>query len=152
MKHIGVIGASVCDEETQETAYQLGKEIALAGHILVCGGLTGVMEAAAKGAYEAGGQTLGILPGSSKNDANPYIKIPVATGLGEARNAIIARTCDCLIAVGGEYGTLSEVALGIKMGKKVIGINTWRLFKDDNELLAVIKADNPLEALRVAIG
>jgi uncharacterized protein (TIGR00725 family) len=152
MKYIAVIGASVCDKETGQTAYEVGKEIANSGHVLICGGLTGVMELAAKGASETGGLTIGILPGVSKKEANPYIKIPIATGLGEARNAVIVRTADVLIAVGGEFGTLSEIALGLKMGKKVIGIGTWCLFKDETESLVIQKADSAKQAVSLAIG
>lgn len=151
MKFIGVIGAGVCDKETKVIAYDIGKEIASSGNILVCGGLTGVMESAAKGAVESGGLTIGILPGLSREDANPYIKIPIATGLGEARNTVIARTCDSLIAINGEFGTLSEISLGLKMGKKVIGLDTWQLFKDGSESGAIFKASHPKEAVRLAI-
>lgn len=147
--YIAVIGAGVCNKKTGEIAYEVGKEIAKAGHILICGGLAGVMEYAAKGAFEAGGTTIGILPGTSKKDANSYIKVAITTGLGEARNAIIARTADALIAIDGEFGTLSEIALGLKMGKKVIGIGTWRLFKDNDESSEIQKADYPKQAVRM---
>ncbi|MCL5063337.1 MAG: TIGR00725 family protein, partial [Nitrospiraceae bacterium] len=124
-KIISVIGAGDADGKTLQTAEDVGKLIAKRKAILFCGGLGGVMEAAAKGAKSEGGITVGILPQSHREDANPYIDIPVATGFGEGRNVIIIRSADALIAVGGEYGTLSEIALGLKTGKPVIGINTW---------------------------
>ena len=130
MKIIGVIGAGECDKTTYELAREVGKEIAHCGCILVCGGLGGVMEAAAKGAKEAGGFTIGILPGFNPLDANPYIDVPIVTGLGEARNVIIVRTAKVLIAISGGYGTLSEIAFALKMNRPVIGLNTWPNFKD----------------------
>jgi uncharacterized protein (TIGR00725 family) len=93
--------------------------------VLVCGGLGGVMEAACRGAKEAGGTTVGILPGSDRSDANPHVDVAVSTGLGEARNALVVRAADALIAIGGGYGTLSEVALALRAGKRVVGLGTW---------------------------
>jgi len=122
---IGVIGGREVEEELIEIAYEVGREIARRGAIMVCGGLGGVMEAASRGVYEEGGIAVGILPSDRKEDANPYIKIPVATGLGIGRNVIIARTADALVAVGGGYGTLSEIAFALQLGKPVIGISTW---------------------------
>ncbi len=124
---IGVIGAGEAEEGILKIAEDVGRLIAKSGIILITGGLYGVMEAASRGAYMEGGLTVGILPGNKKEDANLYVKLPIATGLGEARNALIARASDVLIAIGGEYGTLSEIALALKMGKKVIGINTWKV-------------------------
>src|SRR5919199_2439349 len=103
---------------------------------VVCGGLGGVMEAACRGAKSAGGMTVGILPSGSRADANDYVDIALATGLGEARNALVVRAVDVLIAVGGEYGTLSEIALALKAGKPVVGVGTWEL--DD-----IVRADDP---------
>lgn len=120
---IGVIGGGRVGKSESKMAYEVGKLVALRGAILVCGGLGGVMEAAAKGATEADGMTVGILPGPDKNSANPYIKIPIATNMGHARNAIIAQASDGLIAVGGSYGTVSEMALALKMGKPVVALN-----------------------------
>ncbi|MFQ5974798.1 MAG: TIGR00725 family protein [Candidatus Hydrothermarchaeales archaeon] len=120
MLQIGVIGSSSADEELYKIAETVGEEIARAGCILVCGGLTGVMEAAAKGAKKIGGLTIGILPGLHKEEANRYIDVKVVTAMSHARNAIIARTADVLIAIGGELGTLSEISLGLKIGKPVI--------------------------------
>jgi hypothetical protein len=103
------------------------------------------MEAAARGAKAAGGTTIGILPQATKEMANRYIDVPVATGFGEGRNVVIIRTADALIAIGGEYGTLSELAFALKMGKPVVGINTW-------DIKGIIKADTPKAAVNSAFG
>ncbi|MFC2161057.1 TIGR00725 family protein [Acidobacteriota bacterium] len=124
---IGVIGGANPEEKWTQMAFEVGTLIALNSAILVCGGLGGVMEAAAKGAKQASGLTVGILPGSSYQDANPYIDISIATGLGYTRNSLVAMNADSLIAVDGQYGTLSEIAYGIIYGKKVIGIGTWNI-------------------------
>jgi uncharacterized protein (TIGR00725 family) len=116
---IGVIGASQPSSDGLRMAEAVGRAIASRGAVLVCGGLGGVMQAAAKGAVEAGGEVLGILPGPDKRSANPYVTLAVPTNMGHARNVIIAHTADALIAVEGEYGTLSEVAIGLKLGKQV---------------------------------
>ena len=126
-KIIGVIGAGQCDDEIYNLATEVGRLIALKGAILVCGGLHGVMEAAAKGAFKAGGLTVGILPGASRHDANQFIMIPIATGLDHVRNVLIVRSSDGLIAIGGSYGTLSEIALAKKMNKPLILLNSWKL-------------------------
>ena len=122
---IGVIGGANPEEKWSQMAFEVGTHIAKNNAVLVCGGLGGVMEAAAKGAKQAGGHTIGILPGSSPHDANPYIDIAIATGLGYTRNSLVAMNADSLIAVDGQYGTLSEIAYGIIYGKNVIGIGTW---------------------------
>ena len=138
---IGVIGAGQCDDGIYRLAMEVGKEIAKRGAILVCGGLSGVMEAAAKGASAAGGLTVGILPGPSTNSANPYIKVPVATDMGQARNVIIANTADGLVAVSGGAGTLSEIGHGLKLGKPVVGLRTIP------DLKGVHYLDTPQEAV-----
>jgi len=122
---IGVIGASTCSQDVAQIAENVGKNIAKMGAILICGGLGGVMEASSKGAKEQGGVTVGILPGFSIDQANPYIDIPIATNMGHARNTIITQTADVLIAISGEYGTLSEIAIGLKLGKPVYGLGSW---------------------------
>lgn len=121
---IGVIGAGQCDPALYQLALDVGRGIARRGAILVCGGLGGVMEAAARGAAAEGGLTLGILPGPSTQDANLYIRVPVATDMGQARNVIIVHTADALIAVAGGAGTLSEIGHALKVGKPVIGLQT----------------------------
>ncbi len=141
---IGVIGASSCSAEIAELAEAVGREIGKRGVVLICGGLGGVMEFAAKGAKEAGGLTIGILPGTSKEEANCYIDIPIVTGLGHARNIIIAHSSDSLIAIAGEHGTLSEIAIGLKLKKTVIGLNTW-------DIEGVIPAKTVAEAIDKAM-
>jgi uncharacterized protein (TIGR00725 family) len=121
---IGVIGAGECESTICRLAQEVGREIARRGAILVCGGLGGAMEAAAKGAAGEGGLTLGILPGPSTRDANRYIQVPVATDMGQARNVIIVHTADALIAVSGGAGTLSEIGHALKVGKPVVGLET----------------------------
>lgn len=137
---IAVIGGRKTDKALKKEAEAVGRLIAERGGILVCGGMHGIMEAASKGAKQAGGLTVGILPQEHKREANPYIDIPLATGLGIGRNVIIARTADALIAIGGEYGTLSEIAFGLQMKKPVIGIRTW-------DIKGVIPAQNAEEAV-----
>ncbi|AKB84782.1 TIGR00725 family protein [Methanococcoides methylutens] len=124
MIQIGVIGAGSCDEKVSKMAEAVGAGIAKKNATLICGGLGGVMEAASKGCKAAGGQTIGILPGKQKEDANQYIDHIIVTSMGHARNAIIAQSCDALIAVDGEYGTLSEIALSLKMGKPVVTLGS----------------------------
>jgi uncharacterized protein (TIGR00725 family) len=117
---IGVIGPKIAGKEQLSAAERLGEEIARLHVPLLCGGKTGVMEAACKGAKARGGLTIGLLPDEDWGAANPYVDIPLASGIGPSRNAIIARACPVLIAVGGEYGTLSEVAFGLHFGRRVI--------------------------------
>ena len=124
--HIGVIGAGTCSDTTFRLARNVGFEIGKRGWTLVCGGLGGVMEGASKGCLEAGGMTVGILPGIKKASANPYIQVPIPTGLAEGRNLLVVRASDILIAIAGGYGTLSEIALALKMDKPVIGLETWQ--------------------------
>jgi uncharacterized protein (TIGR00725 family) len=145
MQHpiIGVIGGGTAERLILRIAEDIGRLVARGHAVLVCGGLGGVMEAAAKGAKSEGGVTVGILPQANKQKANQYIDIPIATGFGEGRNVIITRTADVLIAVGGEYGTLSEIAFGLKKGKPVIGIETW-------DIEGIIKAGDAEDAVRKA--
>jgi uncharacterized protein (TIGR00725 family) len=113
-------------------AESVGRELAQRGVVVVCGGLGGAMEAACRGAKEAGGTTVGLLPGADRGQANPYVDVAVATGLGEARNALVARTADALVAVGGGYGTLSEIALALRAGKRVVGLGSWEIAGMEN--------------------
>ncbi|RKX59919.1 MAG: TIGR00725 family protein [Thermodesulfobacteriota bacterium] len=140
-KRIAIIGAGITDEETYELAYKVGKLLAQQGAIIYTGGLGGVMEAASKGAIEAGGITVGILPGSNAKDANPYIKIPILTDMGHARNIILVRSAEIVVAVSGGYGTLSEIAIALKMWKPVIGLKTWE------NISGVYYVNSPEEAL-----
>ena len=139
---IGVIGGASPEPKYRQIAYDVGKRIAERGTILVCGGLGGVMEAAARGAKKAGGLTVGILPGNSHEEANVHIDVPIATGLGYSRNSLVAMNADVLIAVNGQFGTLSEIAYGNIYGKKVIG--TW-------DIQGVISADTAEQAVELAL-
>jgi hypothetical protein len=123
MKQIGVIGSSYCGEELYNIAYEVGRLLAEKGYILINGGLGGVMEASAKGARDAGGFVIGVIPSASKRDANRYCNAVIVTNMGHARNMIIVHSCDALVAVGGGYGTISEMAIALKEGKKVVAIN-----------------------------
>lgn len=142
---IGVIGDSNPAEKTRLLAGETGRLIADAGAILVCGGLGGIMEAAARGAKEAGGLTVGVLPGYEAAAANSYIDIPICTGMGHARNAIIAATACALIALEGAHGTLSEMALGLKLGRRVIALGR-QSSPDGTEM-----ASSPGEAVQMAL-
>jgi uncharacterized protein (TIGR00725 family) len=144
--YLAVIGASKASPEIYELAVAVGQEAARMGWIVVTGGLGGVMEAAARGAQEAGGLTVGILPGGDRREANPFIQVAVATHIRHARNSIIAHTADALIAVDGEYGTLSEIALGLKLGKPVIGLKTaWNI-------PGIVPVNSPGEAIEKVIA
>jgi uncharacterized protein (TIGR00725 family) len=148
---IGVIGPGHKDAAAESLAKEVGRLAARAGAVLVCGGMGGAMEAASRGAQEAGGTVVGILPGFSADDANDFVDIPIVTGMSHARNTIIVWTCDALIAIHGEYGTLSEIALALKCCKPVIGLKTWELESvgcDDPNFRA---ADSSEEAVKLAL-
>jgi uncharacterized protein (TIGR00725 family) len=149
---ISVIGAGVCDERTYALAEEVGRELARRGVTVVCGGLGGVMEAVCKGAQSVGGRTIGILPGTDYRDANAYVDIPIVTGLGEARNVIVVRTGRAVIAVGGEYGTLSEMAFALKFGIPVIGLDTWQLARGGAILAGVPQASTAREAVELVMS
>ncbi|MER3459830.1 MAG: TIGR00725 family protein [candidate division GAL15 bacterium] len=131
-------------------AEEIGHEVARRGAVLVCGGLGGVMEAASRGAAEAGGTVVAILPGARAEEANPYVTVPVVTGLGEARNVIVVRTSDALVAVGGSYGTLSEIAYALKLGVPVVGLATWELSRPGLEQDPILRARDAREAVELA--
>jgi len=137
---IAVIGGRKTEKSLLKEAEEAGRLIAEKGAVLVCGGLGGVMEAASRGAKAGGGLTVGILPQNDSKEANQFIDIPVVTGLGIGRNVIIARTANALIAVGGEYGTLSEIAFALQMGKPVVGIKTW-------DIKGVVAVENAADAV-----
>jgi len=149
---IGVMGPSACSQRIWNLAREVGVCLARSEAILVCGGTGGVMEAAASGAKEAGGITIGILPGSSEVDANPFIDIPIVTDLGNARNVINVLTSHAVIAIAGAYGTLSEIALALKCGRPVVGLETWGLIPPPDQAPAeVITAATPEAAVAEAI-
>jgi hypothetical protein len=150
-RYVAVAGPGRCDEATAALAEEVGRELARHGAILVCGGLGGAMEAACRGAKEAGGLTIGILPGSDRSAANPWVDVALPTGLGEARNTLIVRAADALIAVAGEFGTLSEIAFALKAGKRVVGLGTWELAKGGEPVDAFPRAATSAEAVRLAL-
>ena len=150
MTYIAVCGPALADEQERLWAEEIGRLIAEGGGVLVCGGLGGVMDAAAAGASAAGGAVLGILPGDSRAGESPSVTVSVPTGLGEARNALVARSADVLIAVSGEFGTLSEIALALKMGRPVIGLSTWELSKGGQPNEAIVRAGTAADAVRLA--
>jgi uncharacterized protein (TIGR00725 family) len=123
--YVGVVGPGEATAEQIESSEAVGRGLAQAGAIVVCGGLGGVMEAACRGAQQAGGTTVGLLPGGDRVAANAYVSVAIPTGLGELRNGLVVRASDVVIAIGGGYGTLSEVALALKAGTHVIGLGTW---------------------------
>lgn len=143
---VAVCGAGAADEELAQTARDVGRLLAESGAVLICGGLGGIMEAAAQGAKFAHGVTIGLLPGNRSQDANPFIDFALATGLSHARNALITRAAHAIIALPGGPGTLSEVALGLKMGRTVVGLNAW------HDITGVIPAHTPIEAVEAALG
>jgi len=129
--HVAVVGGGTPDPAADAAATEVGRLVAEAGAVLVCGGLGGVMEAACRGAAEAGGLTVGILPGGDRDAANPWVRVAVATGLGELRNGVVVGSADVVVAIGGEYGTLSEIALALRAGRPVVGLGTWSLVRPD---------------------
>jgi len=145
--YVAVIGASNATGWELTTAEEMGRLLADAGCVLVCGGLGGVMDAAARGSAAGGGTSIGILPGDDRDPASKHLTVAIATGFGEARNAIVARSADAVVAVGGEFGTLSEIALALKMGKPVIGVGTWELGRDDLDRDPLIRVETPEAAL-----
>ena len=143
---IGVIGAGQCSLEIERLAEEVGREIAKKKALIICGGLGGVMEASARGAKKEGGVTIGILPGFSFEDANPFIDIPIVTGLSHARNVLVVRSSQAIIAVEGGYGTLSEIGIALKLRKPVVGLRTWNISKK------IITVETPEDAVKKAMS
>ena len=137
---IAVVGASKCSKKLRDMAALAGKHIAESGGILVCGGMGGIMEGAARGAKEGDGITIGILPTTDRSDANPYIDFPIPTGFGEARNLLVVRTADAVLAFPGKFGTLSEMAFALQARKPVVSISAWKLGEE------IVQMQDPLEA------
>ena len=142
---VGIIGGSRAGEAACRAAYEVGRLLAKRGAVIVCGGLGGVMETAARGAREAGGFSIGILPGASPADAGSSIDVAIATGLGYTRNSLVAMNADVLIAIDGEFGTLSEIAYGAIYGRPVVGLGSW-------EIRNVAPAASPAEAVDLALA
>ena len=148
---IAVIGGGQPSAGEAKLAEEVGCELARQGAVLVCGGLGGVMEAACRGASSDGGVTIGILPGDSPDAANPYVQIPIVTGIGYARNISVVKSAQAVIAIGGSYGTLSEIAHARQGGIPVIGLNTWSLSRNNQADNSIIPAQNPTEAVNKAL-
>jgi uncharacterized protein (TIGR00725 family) len=147
--YIAVVGASQATDDDVADAQAVGRLLGAAGAVIVCGGRGGVMAAASRGAASAGGAVVGMLPGDDRSDANEWVSIAIPTGLGELRNGLIVRSVDAMVAVGGSYGTLSEVALGLQAGLKVYGLHTW----DIEGIEAVTTPEDAVEkALSAARG
>ena len=149
--YISVIGAGQASADEMAAGEEIGRRLAEAGAVLVGGGLGGVMDAAARGCQAAGGTSVGILPGEDGTQASAHLTVRIATGLGEARNAIVARAADAVIAVGGEFGTLSEIALALKMGKPVVGLGTWSLDLEGLPGDPLQRASDPADAVARAL-
>jgi uncharacterized protein (TIGR00725 family) len=149
---IGVIGDSSCPPEEAKLAESVGELLAQQGATIVCGGLGGVMEAVCRGAKSKGGLTVGILPGKNSSMANSWVDIPVVTGIGEARNVAVVKSAQAVIAIGGGYGTLSEIAYALKSSIPVIGLDTWSLSRDGREDDSIIRVQSATEAVDKAIS
>lgn len=150
--YIAVVGGGNAPPDEQEQARRVGFGVAQAGAVVVCGGLGGAMEAACRGAHDAGGTTLGILPGTDRSQANRYVDVAVPTGMGEARNALVVRAADALVAVSGEFGTLSEIALALATGVPVVGVGTWELVRKGETVRDLIQAETPEAAVSLALA
>jgi uncharacterized protein (TIGR00725 family) len=150
--YVGVAGASRAEPALLDQAEVLGRRVAEGGAIVVCGGGPGVMAAVCRGAESAGGATVGLLPGLDRAEGNPHLTIAIPTGLGQGRNLLLVRSSDALIAVGGGFGTLSEIALALRTGTPVIGLATWSLQLDDQQVDAFPVAGDPDTAAQLALG
>ena len=148
---IAVIGGGRCSAQEAVLAETVGRELAKRGAILVCGGLTGVMEAACRGAAIESGLTVGILPSDDPTNCNPYVQIPIATGVGYARNIAVVKSAQAVIAIDGDYGTLTEIGFALKSNIPVVGLNTWSLYRNGQEDKSVIKAEDAVDAVEKAI-
>lgn len=148
---IGVIGPGRCGPELEAMAYQAGKLIAEQGFGLVCGGLAGVMEAACRGAFEADGLTVGILPGSDTGEANAFVRVCIPTGMGEGRNLLVVRASEAVLALGGGMGTLSEIALALKLGIPVFGVKTWAPVDGEGRTAPILKFESVKDAMRAIL-
>ena len=150
--YVGVCGPDPAPPDVAAVAEEVGRLLAHEGAVVVCGGLGGTMEAVARGASGAGGTVVGILPGASRGQGNDFLTVAIPTGMGEMRNALVVRASDVVIAVAGEFGTLSEIAFALKTGTPVIGLRTWELSKPEREVAdPIVRASDPHEAVRAAL-
>ena len=148
---ISIIGESNASHKNYSLAEEVGKLLAEAGATVVCGGMGGVMEAACKGASNAGGVTIGILPGLKTTEANPWVDTPICTGLGHARNSIVVRAGLVVVAIGGAYGTLSEIGHALSDEIPVVGLNTWSFNRGGSEDNSLHMCDTPSQAVETAL-
>ena len=149
---VAVIGGAQCSKEEALLAEAVGRELARRGVTLICGGLGGVMEAACRGAAIESGLTVGILPSDDPTTANPYVRIPIASGVGFARNIAVVKSAQAVIAIDGDYGTLTEIAFALKSGIPVIGLNTWTLSRKGLEDKSIIQAEDAVDAVEKAVS
>ena len=150
--HVAVIGAGTAEPRRDAVAEEVGRRLAEAGAVLVCGGRGGVMEASCRGAREAGGTTIGLLPGLDRREGNPHLSVAICTGMGHLRNAVVVSAADAVIAVGGEWGTLSEIGFAFRYGRPVIGLDTWELTPAAEMEEAVELVATPAEAVARALA
>jgi uncharacterized protein (TIGR00725 family) len=152
--YVAVVGSGSCRRQDRcaSLSHEVGTCLAARGAVVVCGGLSGVMEHVCRGARAQGGTTVGVLPGTDRLSANPYVDIAIATGLGEARNAVLVSACDAVIAVGGEFGTLSEIALGLKQNKPVVGLETWGLWRSGALSSAIVVSSSAAHAVECVLS
>jgi uncharacterized protein (TIGR00725 family) len=149
---VAVVGGGAAGAGAERVAEDVGRELAQRGVIVLTGGLGGVMAAASRGAKEAGGTTVGLLPGEDRARANEWVDVAIATGLGEARNALVARAADAVIAVGGEFGTLSEIALALKLGRPVAGLDTWTINRSGLSMDPILRARDAAHAVELVLA
>ncbi len=149
--YIGVVGPDPAPDNVARQAEEVGRLLAKAGAVIVCGGHGGVMEAAARGAAAESGTSIGLLPGTTREAANPHLTLSIPTGMGEMRNVLVVRASDAVIALAGEFGTLSEIAFALKTGVPVVGLETWELAKAGKRVEPFVLAESPEEAVREAL-
>ena len=151
MTYVAVCGPGVATAEEERLAEEVGRRLAEAGAIVLCGGTTGAMEAVSRGAAGAGGTVVGILPGLDRAEGNPHLTVAIPTGLGEMRNALLVRAADVVIAIAGELGTLSEIAFALKIGTPVVGLHTWEPARRGARIEEIRRAADPAEAVALAL-
>jgi uncharacterized protein (TIGR00725 family) len=149
---VAVVGGGEAGPDALAIAEDVGRYLARRDAVVLCGGLGGVMEAACRGAKAEGGTTVGILPTDDRRQANPYVDVAIATGMGEARNALVVRAADVLVAVDGEFGTLSEIALALRTGTPVVGIATWELSMQGRPVDAILRVETAEDAVEAALA
>jgi uncharacterized protein (TIGR00725 family) len=150
--YVAVVGSSIADQTLADDAREVGRRLAEGGAVVICGGLGGVMEAVCRGVADAGGTSIGILPGDDRSLANRWATFTLPTGMGEARNALVAKAADVVLAIGGEFGTLSEIALALRNGTPVVGLGTWELANSAGPVDVIDRGATPEEAVALALG